>query len=165
MAVNKVLCASCFCFVSVYSLFHYQVNFTRIIEEMFISKAYAQGVEIGSDVVAGGDAPGAMEAFIWNMGLVGVLVLLFYVLLIAPQQKRFKEHSAMLSALKKGDRVVTGGGLVGSVDKLVDDSEVIVDLGNGLKVTALRSTLQTGAAVLNKPAANDAKKADKKKTK
>lgn len=132
---------------------------------MFISKAYAQGIEITTDAAGvGAEAPGAFEAFIWNMGLVGVLVLLFYVLLIAPQQKRFKAHSEMLSALKKGDKVVTGGGLVGKIDTLIDDSEVIVDLGNGLKVTALRSTLQgKNDAVLDKPAANDAKKADKKK--
>lgn len=132
---------------------------------MLISKAYAQGIEITTDAAdAAAGAPSTMEAFIWNMGLVAVLVLLFYVLLIAPQQKRFKEHSAMLSALKKGDKVVTGGGLVGKIEKLVDESEVIVDLGNGLKVTALRSTLQSKNDVTLK-AANDTKSSDKKKTK
>ncbi len=126
---------------------------------MFVSKAYAQAVEISSEVSGGSaQAPGAMESFVWNMGLVLVLMVLFYVLLIAPQQRRFKEHSQMLSALKKGDKVVTGGGLVGTIEKLVDDNEVIVDLGNGLKVTALRSTLQGKSdAVATKPAANDAK--------
>ncbi len=127
---------------------------------MLISKAYAQAVEIGADVAAEGttQVPGAMESFIWNMGLVLVLVVLFYVLLIAPQQKRFKEHSQMLSALKKGDKVITGGGLVGTIDKLVDDKEVVVDLGNGLKVTALRATLQGKSdASLGKAPANDAK--------
>lgn len=127
---------------------------------MLISKAYAQGVEITADVVeTAPDAPGAMEAFMWNMGLVAVLVVLFYVLLIAPQQRRFKEHSQMLDALKKGDKVVTGGGLVGKIDKLVDDKEVVVDLGNGLKVTALRSTLQgKNEASLDKKPANESKK-------
>lgn len=131
---------------------------------MFISKAYAQAVEIGSEAgTAAAEAPGTMEAFIWNMGLVLVLVVLFYVLLIAPQQRRFKEHSAMLSALKKGDKVVTGGGLVGKIDKLVDDSEVVVDLGNGMKVTALRSTLQGKTDVAAKPANDSKAKAEKKK--
>ncbi|MCB1681647.1 MAG: preprotein translocase subunit YajC [Rhodospirillales bacterium] len=111
------------------------------------------------------DAPSATEAFIWNMALVGILVILFYFLLIMPQQRRFKEHSDMLSDLKKGDRVVTGGGLIGKIDKIVDDREMVVDLGNGLKVTALRSTIQGKAEDVTKRAANDAKtgKGEKKK--
>ena len=78
----------------------------------------------------------------WNFGLVAVLVGLFYILLILPQQRRFKEHSNMLSGLKKGDRVVTGGGLVGKIDKEIDEKEVVVDLGNDMKVTVLRAMLQ-----------------------
>jgi preprotein translocase subunit YajC len=125
---------------------------------MFISKAYAQAVEKASELsvpntaepvdpnamaLKAANAPSAMEAFMWNMGLVAVMVALFYVLLIKPQQKRFKEHGQMLQGLKKGDKVVTGGGLVGVIDKLTEGSdEVVVDLGNSLKVTALRGTLQ-----------------------
>ncbi|GJL85281.1 MAG: hypothetical protein DHS20C02_10560 [Micavibrio sp.] len=106
---------------------------------MLISKAYAAAEEV-SDTLAG--APGAGEAFAWNMGLVLVLVVLFYVLLIMPQQKRFKEHSQMLQGLKKGDKVVTGGGLVGKIEKIEEgNDEVVVDLGSGMKVTALRSTI------------------------
>lgn len=110
---------------------------------MLISKAYAQAVEIGAESAAVAP-PTAMEAFMWNMGMVLVLVVLFYVLLIRPQQKRFREHSEMLSGLKKGDTVVTGGGLVGKVHKITEgDDEVVVDLGNDMKVTAMRHTLQT----------------------
>ena len=102
---------------------------------MFISEAYAQ-------VAPGGASVG--EAFAWNMGLVVVLVVLFYILLIRPQQKRFKEHSEMLGALKKGDKVITGGGLVGKIEKIKDgEDEVTVDLGSGLKVKAVRATLQS----------------------
>lgn len=75
--------------------------------------------------------------------LILVLVVLFYVLLIMPQQRRFKEHKAMLDSIQKGDEVVTAGGLVGKVDKLEGDDKVVVDLGNSVKVTALRSTIQT----------------------
>ena len=64
----------------------------------------------------------------------------------------------MLSDLKKGDRVVTGGGLVGKIEKIIDDKEVLIDLGGSVKVTALRSTLQ-GKTEL-KPAANDSKAKD-----
>ena len=129
---------------------------------MLISKAYAQAVETlgdGSDALPA--APSAMEAFVWNMGLVAVMVFLFYVLLIRPQQKRFKEHSEMLQGLKKGDKVVTGGGLVGKISKIKDgDDEVEVDLG-GVTVKALRSTLQgKNDPIMQKPA-NDAKAASK----
>ncbi len=115
---------------------------------MLISKAYAQSVEpmveLGGDIPEGiPEAPSAMEAFIWNMGLVGVLVLMFYVLLIRPQQKRMKEHTQMLQGLKKGDKVVTSGGLVGKIAKIKDgDDEVEVDLGNGTNVMVMRSMLQ-----------------------
>mgnify|MGYP000554298381 CR=1 FL=1 len=140
---------------------------------MLISKAYAQSVETAVDIgaavpSAAAAAPTPMEAFIWNMGLVLVLVVLFYMLLIRPQQKRFREHSQMLDGLKKGDRVVTGGGLVGKIDKITDGgAEVIVDLGGGLKVTAMRSSLQNSALTTTKTAAasNDAKASDAKATK
>lgn len=142
---------------------------------LFISKAYAQAVETATDVavpsaaavdpnapVLSPEAPSAMEAFMWNMGMVAMMVLLFYVLLIRPQQKRFKEHSEMLRGLKRGDKVVTGGGLIGTIDKMSDGSdEVIVDLGGGLKVTAVRSTLQPRGDVLLQPA-NDQKTAKTK---
>ncbi len=128
---------------------------------MLISKAYAQAVETSADIAVNlPEAPSALEAFAWNMGLVLVLVFLFYVLLIAPQQRRLKEHSEMLQDLKKGDKVVTGGGLVGVIDKIKPgDPEVIVDLGHDLKVTALRSTIhgKDGAVVKGK-AANDGAK-------
>jgi len=128
---------------------------------MLISKAYAQSVDIADNVLSQSpEAPDAVASFAWNMGLVLVLVVLFYVLLIAPQQRRFKEHSKMLSALKKGDKVITGGGLVGKIDKIKDDSdEVVVDLGGGTKVTALLSTLQGKNDVVP---ANDDKKDTKK---
>ena len=134
---------------------------------MLISKAYAQAVETSADIATTiPDAPSAFQAFAWNMGLVLVLVALFYVLLIAPQQRRLKEHSEMLQELRKGDKVVTGGGLVGVIDKIKPgDPEVVVDLG-GVKVTALRSTLQgkDDKSASSKPA-NDAVKKDTAKKK
>ncbi|MCC6597956.1 MAG: preprotein translocase subunit YajC [Alphaproteobacteria bacterium] len=94
-------------------------------------------------VLSAPEAPSAMEAFMWNMGLVLMLVVMFYVLLIRPQQRRFKEHSEMLRGLKKGDTVVTGGGLIGVLEKIEDGAEdAVVDLGNGLKVTVMRDQLQ-----------------------
>lgn len=88
-------------------------------------------------------APTAGDAFLTNMGLIVAMFILFYVLLIRPQQKRFKAQQAMLSALKVGDRVVTGAGFIGTISNLKSDTEVEIDLGNGFKVTALRYTIST----------------------
>ncbi|MBL4805257.1 MAG: preprotein translocase subunit YajC [Alphaproteobacteria bacterium] len=134
---------------------------------MLIAKAHAQAVEMSGDIPASAaipDAPSATEAFLWNMGLVAVLVLMFYVLLIRPQQKRIREHAEMLQGLKKGDKVVTAGGLVGKISKIKDgEDEVEVDLGNSMTVTVVRSMLQGHESVLmNSKPANDSKKDDKK---
>ena len=77
--------------------------------------------------------------------MVGILpwvliFVIFYFLMIRPQQKRMKEHQAEIAAVKKGDRGVTGGGLIGKVTK-VGDTEVEVELGPNIRVQALKSTL------------------------
>ena len=101
---------------------------------MLISTAQA-----ASDVAT---TPAAADTFWMNMGLIGVMFVLFYVLLIRPQQKRLQEQRAMLDTLQKGDAVVTSGGLVGTVSKIISDTEVEIDLGS-VKVVALRYTIQT----------------------
>jgi preprotein translocase subunit YajC len=112
---------------------------------MLISPAYAQ------------DASGLLG----NLGSVGQflpLILIFgvfYFLLIRPQQQRQKEAKAMLSAIKRGDRVVTGGGIVGVVQKVKDGSnEIEVEIAPNTRVTVLRETI---SAVVNPTPANDAK--------
>jgi preprotein translocase subunit YajC len=104
---------------------------------MFIEKAYATV----SDAVPAA-APDVADAFWTNMGLIAVMFVLFYVILIRPQQKRMKEQRTMLSELKKGDSVVTGGGLVGKVSKVISDDQIEVDLG-ATKVVSMRYSLQT----------------------
>lgn len=117
---------------------------------MLISKAYAQAEQMVGEVSAetaalAAEAPSAASAFAWNMGLIAVLVVMFYFLLIRPQQKRFKEHQAMVDALKKGDKVVTAGGLVGKIHKITaGNDEVEVDLGD-TKVTVMRASIQVKA--------------------
>lgn len=112
-------------------------------------------------------APQAGDAFAMNMGLVLVMVVLFYLLLIRPQQKRFKEHSDMLSGLQTGEKIVTQGGMVGTIDKMVSEHEALIDLGNGLKVTVLRSSIMSKYSDLTKNArvANDDKKSKEKNAK
>ncbi|MBP9049691.1 MAG: preprotein translocase subunit YajC [Alphaproteobacteria bacterium] len=86
-------------------------------------------------------APSAGEAFAMNIGMVLILVVLFYLLMIRPQQRRFKEHAEMLRKLDKGSKVVTQGGLVGVIEKVISDNDVLVDFGNGVKMTVLRSSV------------------------
>ena len=126
---------------------------------MWISTAYAQATEAAGDLAAEqlANAPSPAGAFLESMFLVIILMVLFYVLLILPQQKRFKAHSKMLAEIQKGDEVITGGGLVGKVDKIKDD-ELVIDLGNNLKVPAVRSTVHTrNSPMLPNGPANDSK--------
>ena len=74
------------------------------------------------------------------------LILIFaimYFLLIRPQQKKVKTHPAMVSALRRGDHVITQGGLIGKVSKVKDDNEVEVELAEGIKVRVVKSTIAT----------------------
>jgi len=74
------------------------------------------------------------------------LILIFaimYFLLIRPQQKKLKDHQAMVGALRRGDQVVTQGGLIGKVVKVKDDNEVEVELAEGVKVRVVKSTIAT----------------------
>ena len=92
-----------------------------------------------TSLLAAAAAPSGASFFIQTIPLVLVFVI-FYMLLIRPQQKRMKEHQAEIAAVKKGDRVVTGGGLIGRVTK-VGDTEVEVELAQNVRVQALKSTL------------------------
>lgn len=92
---------------------------------MLISPAYAQ---------AGGDAGGGLMAF---LPLILIFVV-FYFLLIRPQQQRMKRHKEMLSNIRRGDRVVTNGGIFGQVMKVGDD-ELNVEIADGVRVKVMRS--------------------------
>ncbi|GAN79015.1 preprotein translocase subunit YajC [Acidocella aminolytica] len=104
---------------------------------MFISAAYAQ--------TAAGAASGSagMAAIVQYAPLV-LIVVVFYFLLIRPQQKQQKQLKARLSALKRGDKVVTAGGIVGLVKKTTDDSnEIDVEIAPNVTVSVVRSTIST----------------------
>jgi len=99
---------------------------------MLITFAYAQA--------AGTAAPGGTTAFFLNVAPLLLIFVIFYFLLIRPQQTRMKKHRAMIDAVKKGDGVVTGGGLIGKVHK-VDGDTVEVEIAPGVKVKAVKGTL------------------------
>ena len=87
-----------------------------------------------------------MEAFGQFIPLILIFAIMYF-LLIRPQQKKVKDHAAMVAALRRGDQVVTQGGLIGKVVKVKDDNEIEVELAEGVKVRVVQSTI---ASVLSK---------------
>lgn len=98
-------------------------------------------------------APSAGAAFFVQMLPLLLIFVVFYFLLIRPQNKKMKEHRAQIAAIKKGDKVVTGGGLIGKVTR-VDEGEVEIELAPNVKVKAIKSTL-TGVIDPTAKPAND----------
>lgn len=97
---------------------------------MFISPAFAQ------------TTGGAASLFEAAMPLV-LIGIIFYFFMIRPQQTRLKAHQAMIAAVRRGDTVVTAGGLVGKVTKVQDDGEILVEIADGVRVRVVASTLAT----------------------
>ena len=74
------------------------------------------------------------------------LILIFaimYFLLIRPQQKKMKEHRAMVASLRRGDEIITQGGIIGKVVKVKDDGELEVEVADGVKIRVIQSTIAT----------------------
>ncbi len=69
-----------------------------------------------------------------------LIFVIFYFFLIRPQQKKVKEHKAMVQALKRGDKVVTSGGIVGTIERVIDNDTVEVLISENVKVEIVRST-------------------------
>ncbi len=82
------------------------------------------------------------------------MALIFWFLIIRPQMRRQKEHQAKVNSLKKGDQVVTGGGLVGKVTK-VDEHYADIEIANGVKVKAVKATITDVLQPTGGPPAND----------
>lgn len=107
---------------------------------MFVTPAYAQ------------DA-GAAGGLISIIPFILIFVIMYF-LLIRPQQKKMKEHQNMVAALRRGDQVVTQGGMIGKITKVKEDGEVEVEIAEGVKVRVLKATI---ANVISKtePAAKE----------
>ena len=82
---------------------------------------------------------GTTSFFVQMFPLVAIFVI-FYLLLIRPQQKRVRQHQAAISAIKRGDDVVTGGGILGRVTKVTDD-EAEIEIAQGIRVRVVKATL------------------------
>jgi preprotein translocase subunit YajC len=95
---------------------------------MFISPALAQGIGGGSD-------------FIVQLVPILLMFVIFYVLLLRPQQQRAKAHRALVANIRRGDTVVTSGGIIGKVTKVRDEQEIEVEIAENTRVRVLRGTV------------------------
>jgi preprotein translocase subunit YajC len=105
---------------------------------MLITPAFAQG---GLTDLVGIGSP---------IPMMVIIVLIMYFLVLRPQQKRAKEHQEMVKNLRRGDTVVTSGGLVGKVTKVIDDEQVEVEISDGVRVRQVRSMV-TGVRAKGEP--------------
>jgi preprotein translocase subunit YajC len=102
---------------------------------MFISSAFAQ-----ETTATMAEQPSLAASFVPLLLILGI----FYFLILRPQQKKYKQHQAMIQSVKRGDKVLTGGGIVGKVVKADDASDVIqVQIADSVTVEIARSTLST----------------------
>ena len=108
-------------------------------------------------LTAAAATPGAAQPGGASTFLIGILpwvliFLIFYLLMIRPQQKRAKQHQAAIMAIKKGDEVITGGGIRGRVTKVIDDNEAEVEIAQGIKVRVVKGTISQVITPQVKPA-------------
>jgi preprotein translocase subunit YajC len=95
---------------------------------MFVTEAFAQ---------AAPGAPGAGDMIGFIVPMIAIMGV-FYFFMIRPQQQKAKEHQKMLSQVTRGDTIVTSGGLIGKVVRVVDDNELLVEVGENVRVRVLR---------------------------
>lgn len=108
---------------------------------MFITPAWAQEA---ADVATGtADAATGSPGILVTMMPLVLIFFVFYLMVIRPQNKRIIDHRKMMQNLQKGDKIVTGGGLVATVKKVLNDDEVLIDLGHGVEAVAVRQTIMT----------------------
>ena len=111
---------------------------------MWITPAYAQASPFG-DLLS-------PQSPIWMMAIIFVIM---YVLMIRPQQKRVKQHQEMVKNLRRGDSVVTSGGTVGKVTKVVDDDQIEIEIAQGVRVRQMKAMVSEVRAK-GEPVADDA---------
>ena len=111
---------------------------------MLITPAYAQSSPFGST-----DMLTSLLPFV-------LIFVIMYFLILRPQQKRVKQHQEMVKNVRKGDTVVTSGGMVGRVTKVVDDDQIEVEIADGVRIRQMRSMV-SGVRAKGEPVKDDAK--------
>jgi preprotein translocase subunit YajC len=119
---------------------------------VFITPAFAQA--------AGGGGGGPMDLIVQLIPFALILVIMYF-LILRPQQKRAKDHADLIKNLRRGDSVITSGGLIGKVTKIVDDAEVELEIAPNVRVRVVRGLITDvrakGEPVRSEPANQDPK--------
>ena len=100
-------------------------------------------------------APAATNSMLMSLLPFAAIFVIMYFLILRPQQRRAKEHGDLVKNLRRGDTVVTNGGLVGKVTKVVDDDQIEVEIADGVRVRQMRSMI-SGVRTKGEPAKEDA---------
>ncbi len=112
---------------------------------MFVTPAYAQAAPFG---LGGGDLLTNLLPFV-------LIFVIMYFLILRPQQKRAKDHQELIKNLRRGDTVITSGGLVGKVTKVVDEDQIEMEIADGVRVRQVRSMV-SGVRAKGEPVKDEA---------
>ena len=108
---------------------------------MFITPAFAQAAAAGNDT----------NSMLMSLLPFALIFVIMYFLILRPQQKKVRDHAEMVKNIRRGDTIVTSGGLVGKVTKVVDDEQIEFELSEGVRVRQLRSMI-SGVRTKGEPA-------------
>ncbi|MBL8686515.1 MAG: preprotein translocase subunit YajC [Alphaproteobacteria bacterium] len=125
---------------------------------MWISQALAQTTD---GAPANNQSTGGSGALMQFLPLILIFVI-FYFLLIRPQQRKMREHRAMIAGLRRGDKVLTSGGLIGTVNKVVSDTEILLEIAENVRIRVARSAVNEILSRTNEGKEQDQSVDDKK---
>ncbi|WP_398468593.1 preprotein translocase subunit YajC [Tardiphaga sp.] len=118
---------------------------------MFITPAFAQAAAAGNDT----------NSMLMSLLPFALIFVIMYFLILRPQQKKVRDHAEMVKNIRRGDTIVTSGGLVGKVTKVVDDEQIEFELSEGVRVRQLRSMI-SGVRTKGEPAKEKGEKTETK---
>ena len=121
---------------------------------MFITPAFAQAA----------GAAGDTNSMLMSLLPFALIFVIMYFLILKPQQKKLKDHQELVKNVRRGDTVVTNGGLVGKVTKVVDDDQIEVEIADGVKIRQMRQMI-TGVRTKGEPARDSKDSKDSKESK
>jgi preprotein translocase subunit YajC len=124
---------------------------------MFITPAFAQAAGSGTDT----------NSILMSLLPFALIFIIMYFMIIRPQQKKVKEHNELVKNIRRGDTVITSGGLVGKVTKVVDDDQIEFEIADGVRVRQMRQMISIvrakGEPVKGEPAKGEAAKGESAK--
>ena len=118
---------------------------------MFITPAFAQAAAAGGDT----------NSMLMSLLPFALIFVIMYFLILRPQQKKVRDHAELVKNIRRGDTIVTTGGMVGKVTKVVDDEQIEFEISDGVRVRQMR-TMIAGVRTKGEPAKDKADKADVK---